>query len=120
MNAHFRSFLHRLFDGFFRRLALITKVCQSRNGIVKDLITRITTQRNPNANAVIGLGLQESMFGGMSATISGGDKLKIRISQNFGLLIGFFGARADATFQAIPAAAAAPAPVAKPAKAVKD
>jgi hypothetical protein len=73
-----------------------------------ELMKRIIPDRNPNAGVAIRAGWFESMTTGMRVTVEGGDRLKVRMSYNMGMMLMFgFG---------VYAADAGPAPVAVPAK----
>lgn len=64
----------------------------------KDLIKKLMPEDNPNAGRrFVGIGAWESAITGMRVTVDSGDKLKIRVTYNFGLALMFFGSYAEAT-----------------------
>jgi hypothetical protein len=71
-----------------------------------DLVKRVVPDNDPNAGgAFFAPGFAQMMGSGVKVTVDGGDKLKIRVSYNFGMMFLFFGRYAAA------AGAAPPPPV---------
>jgi hypothetical protein len=62
-----------------------------------DLVKRLLPDDDPNAGrAFFGPGWMETMGSGLKVTVDGGDKLKIRVTYNFGLMFLFLGRSAAA------------------------
>lgn len=58
----------------------------------KDLMQRLIADKNPNAKQMMAMGAWESAFTGMRVTVTGGDKLRVRVGYNFGfalMMLGF-------------------------------
>jgi hypothetical protein len=58
-----------------------------------ELMKRIVPENDPNGGprAMIATGWLETMTGGFRVTVDGGDKLKVRVSYNFGLMFMMLG-----------------------------